>query len=436
VHYLLVQPRFPIPGKSHNHKSFLPVGLLKLASWLRSVGHTVELVQGTLEASCPPDHIYITSLFTYWSGRVWDAVSYYRAAYPEAEITVGGIYASLAPEHCRQSGCDHVHVGVHAQAEDFPPAYDLVETDFQIVHASRGCIRRCRFCGTHIIEPTYTHKPSMLPGIVKRHLVFYDNNLLANPHINSILDELADARLDGRVVTSECQSGFDGRLLTTDLAQRLKTARFRNPRIAWDGSVREADSIHQQVELLRQAGYAARDISIFMIFNFDISPEDMRDKAEECFGWGVQVADCRYRPLDLFADGYRPLAKSQEDMEYYVHPGWTDSDVRGFRRLVRTNNICLRYRIPRHEYRKELEGMSAETRRDLMRSLGIEGPRLNRDELDRLNRAWLQAIERELQREVLPGAADLPELDPTAAILHSSAVDGALVGERSAPAST
>jgi len=428
VHCLLVQPRFPIPAKSHNHKSFLPVGLLKLASWLRSSGHTVELVQGTVEASCPPDHIYITSLFTYWSGYVWDAVCYYKAVYPSVEITVGGIYASLAPEHCRQSGCDHVHVGVHPQAEECPPAYDLVETDFQIVHASRGCVRRCRFCGTHVIEPKYTHKPSVLPEIVKRHLVFYDNNLLANPHIDNILDELAAARLEGRVVTSECQSGFDGRLLTANLAERLKAARFRNPRIAWDGSVREAESIHRQVEMLRKAGYAARDISVFMIFNFDISPEELRDKAEQCYEWGVQVADCRYRPLDLFHDGYRPLAKSQEDAEYYVHPGWTDSDVRGFRRLVRTNNICLRYRIPRHEYRKELEGMSADTRRNLMMTLGIEGPRLSREELDRLNRAWLQTIEEREQVEDPADELDSAGPDEVADLLRASVADVTLEG--------
>lgn len=412
MHYLLVQPRFPIPPKSHNHKSFLPVGLLKIASWLRANGHTVELVRGTAEASSRPDHIYVTSLFTYWSERVWEAVAYYRANYPWAEITVGGIYASLAPDHCRLSGCDHVHVGVHQQAEAFPPAYDLVDTDYQIVHASRGCIRKCRFCGTHIIEPKYTHKESMLPEIVKRHLVFYDNNLLANPHIKRILEELAAARFEGRVVTAECQSGFDGRLLTAELARLLKAARFRNPRIAWDGEVDEADSILRQVELLRAAGYAARDISIFMIYNFDVSPEDMNRKAELCFDWGVQVADCRYRPLDLFSDGYRPMARGQEDTEYYVHVGWTDADVRGFRRLVRMSNICLRYQIPRQEYRKELEGMSADTRRGLMLSLGIDGPRLSRNELDRLNAAWLEIVDSQTEQAMacLPALAAQPEV--------------------------
>ncbi len=73
--------------------------------------------------------------------------------------------------------------------------------------------------------------------------MFYDNNLLANPHIETILEELAAARVGGRVVTSESQSGFDGRVLLKKphLAEMLKAARFRNPRIAWDGGFSEAD---------------------------------------------------------------------------------------------------------------------------------------------------------------------------------------------------
>jgi hypothetical protein len=236
----------------------------------------------------------------------------------------------------------------------------------------------------------------LLPEIVKRHLVFYDNNLLANPNIERILEELASARIDGRVVTSECQSGFDGRLLTTELARLIKQARLRNPRIAWDGRFEQAGEIREQIEMLRGAGYAGKDISVFMLYNFDLGPEETYEKAEQCFKWGVQVADCRYRPLDLYRDGYNPYVKSQPESEYYVHSGWTDQAVRGFRRRVRENNICVRYRIPRNEYRQELEGMSGQARRTLMRALGIDASRLERADLDRLNAEWRRVTEEQL----------------------------------------
>lgn len=394
LHYLLVQPRFPIPSKSLNHSSFLPIGLLKLATWLRRDGHTVSLVTGNCESDRTPDAVFITSLFTYWADTVWDSVHFYKGLYPDTPVTVGGIYASLAPEHCARSGCDHVHAGIHPEAESCPPAYDLVKTDFQIMHASRGCVRRCSFCGTYKIEPKYTYKTTLLPEIVRNHLVFYDNNLLANPRIADILDELASARIGGHVVTSECQSGFDGRLLTPSLSRKLKLARFRNPRIAWDGGFEELDEIRHQVSLLEAAGYNPRDISVFMIFNFDLSPDVMKAKANACFDWGVQVADCRYRPLDRFTDGYRPMKKSQQDGEYYVHAGWTDQDVRGFRRQVRESNICLRYGIARGSYDRRLESLTRRKRAQLSRELGLPTTRrLTAAELDRLNAAWIEALE-------------------------------------------
>ena len=42
---LLVEPNFPIPSKSRNHKNFLPIGLLKIASLLRKKSIDVELVR-------------------------------------------------------------------------------------------------------------------------------------------------------------------------------------------------------------------------------------------------------------------------------------------------------------------------------------------------------------------------------------------------------
>ena len=133
-------------GKSLNHKDYLPVGLLKLATWHQAKGNQVALSLGYLRTDFEADEVYVTSLFTYWADHVRDAVLHYRCCLPAARITVGGIYASLQPDHCREyTGCDAVWRGVHEGAERCRPDYSLVDTDFQIIHASRGCIRRCTF---------------------------------------------------------------------------------------------------------------------------------------------------------------------------------------------------------------------------------------------------------------------------------------------------
>ena len=42
---LLVEPDFPIPHKSRNHKNFLPIGLLKLAAYLRTKSIEIKLIR-------------------------------------------------------------------------------------------------------------------------------------------------------------------------------------------------------------------------------------------------------------------------------------------------------------------------------------------------------------------------------------------------------
>lgn len=353
---LLIEPNFPIPKKSLNHKDFLPIGLLKLASYFKANGFNVKLsrLDDAFQSNFDdfdfsPDLILITSLFTYWAEHVKDAVQYCRNAFPDTKIIVGGIYASLMPEDCKEfTGCDEVYVGVCEQAERCEPDYSLVDVDYQIIHASRGCIRKCPCCGVYEIEPKFTYKKSIKEEIIKRKLVFYDNNLLANPHIENILKELVDLKKSRTILNCESQSGFDGRILLSNpsLGKLLKKANFINPKIAWDGDYSEADVIKQQIDILVDSGYNYKEISVFMLVNHDILFKEMEKKRIQCWKWNVQISDCRYRPLDQNSDNYNPYTKkSQSRKDYYIHPGWTDKLVRAFRSNIRKQNICVRQDI-------------------------------------------------------------------------------------------
>lgn len=345
MNVLLVEPKFPIPTKSKNHRDFLPIGLLKLASYHRKKGDRVKLVRGNeYFPYFKPHQIKITSLFTYWSKYVWDTVYFYKERYPKAKVSVGGIYASLMPDHCKGSGCDEVFVGVHKDAENCKPAYDLVDVDYQIVHSTRGCIRRCKFCGTWKIEPKFIYKKSIKDEICSNRIIFYDNNVLANPYIGSILSELSQATYRGRAVYSESQCGIDGRLLTKKLAKLLKRARFLNPRIAWDHKFEQHNIIKNQLDKLVKAGYRKKDIYIFMVYNWEIPFKEMEKKRLKCWEWGVQIADCRFRPLNQTFDHYDGK-KKQTEKDYYIHPKWTDEEIKQFRRNVRGHNICVRQKL-------------------------------------------------------------------------------------------
>jgi len=364
---LLVEPEFPIPSKSKNHKDFLPIGLLKIGAMYQDKNENVKLVRGNLDKNeikkagdkdwNKPEKILITSLFTYWKPEVEETVEHYNEEYPEAEIIVGGIYASLMPGDCEKiSGVDKVYEGVHSEAEKFEPNYDLINhnsepLDYQIIHTSRGCPRECDFCGVWKIEPKFSCVSSVKDKIFedKKGVVFYDNNLLKNPNIENILDELIQLKKKGEITWCESQSGFDGRILIEKphLAEKIYKAGFRYVRIAWDWGYEQKDEIKEQINIFIKGGYRPKELFIFMIYNWEIPFNELEKKRVKCFEWGVQISDCRYRPLDQTFDRYNPhkYKKGQTKDDYYIHDegGWTDPKIRQFRKNVREHNICIRH---------------------------------------------------------------------------------------------
>jgi len=77
-----------------------------------------------------PNAIYVTSGMTYWYPGVQQTIRIVREVFPKVPITLGGIYATLCPEHAyNASGADHIWSGEYMEDEkeiDFP-AYDLLE---------------------------------------------------------------------------------------------------------------------------------------------------------------------------------------------------------------------------------------------------------------------------------------------------------------------
>jgi hypothetical protein len=395
---LFVEPNFPIPSKSKNHKNFLPVGLLKLHDYYKSQGHKTKLVRGNrnrrdIGTRFIPDQIMITSLFTYWSEYFWETVKFYRHNYPDSEIITGGIYVSLMGDDLEfkrrlKKYYAKAHFGLHKSAEKYainsPLNYSILGNphpiDYQIIHTSRGCTRSCEFCGTWKIEPDFTTKKTIKNEIQKRKIVFYDNNLLKNEDIEDILRELIELKKQRKILWCESQSGFDGRILLEKpkLAKLLKQAGFKAPRIAWDWGYQEHNKIKKQLDILVNGGFRYDDIFIFMIYNWDIPFEEMEEKRIKCWEWKTQIADCRYRPLDQTYDYYHPK-KAQTPLDYHIHENWTDTLVKQFRKNVRRQNICIRQEIK--FYSKDFELKKVD------KKIFIKTKKMKREEVEKfLNR--------------------------------------------------
>jgi len=385
---LLVQPSFPIPNKSTNHKDYFPIGILKIASHFVNIEHNanVKVVYGNVPKDNIinkigyPKKIYITSLFTYWADYCFKSFDYYTSIFPKAEFYFGGIYVSLMEDEIRSQLLKRypgisieIRPKLNREAEEaniqYGPQLNLLpnykDIDYLIVHTMRGCHRTCKFCGTYKIEDEdfwsgdkfkayITMVKQKYPQIKK--LVFYDNNFLKNLHSRDILREIISLKKARLITSCESQSGFDGRLLDFEMANLIKAAGFVSPKIAWDGAYGIKDKVKAQIDLLVKVGYECKEISVFMIYNWDIRFDEMIKKVKACYDWKVQVTDCRNRPLyrDKL-DGYKPHKVSgQSKDEYYIHNTWKDWQVRLFRKIVRKGNIMARMNWDSTQYNQWL----------------------------------------------------------------------------------
>jgi len=101
---------------------------------------------------------------------------------------------------------------------------------------------------------------------------------------------------------------------------------------------------------------------VFILYNYKVPYSECLRKLEYCAKLGVQISDCRYRPLDTLEDNYRPFGLRDAEPGYYIHAeaGWTDQKAHDFRRRVREHNIWIRYAKDKGaKYDRRMEHWSA-----------------------------------------------------------------------------
>jgi radical SAM superfamily enzyme YgiQ (UPF0313 family) len=69
-------------------------------------GITPEVLVESVRACSRPDIVMITSMMTYWYPSVFETISLIRKTIPGVPVVLGGNYATLCPEHASGSGAD------------------------------------------------------------------------------------------------------------------------------------------------------------------------------------------------------------------------------------------------------------------------------------------------------------------------------------------
>jgi hypothetical protein len=342
-----------------------PLGLMKIAQYHgpRGKGDHVVFQKGpdrglTMHAW---DRVYVTTLFSFEFQKIAETIDFaIEAVQGETQrVFVGGIAASLmherflaerrwrgvrfirglldnAPAHALQlsafDGDFYAEDTTGPAIEDLIPDYSILDQieyrypvrDAYFAYASRGCVRKCHFCGVPKLEGAQrdaTPLTDFVRGVdtlygPRRDLMLMDNNVVASARFKEIISEIRDLgflpgaklRREGERVASlrrvDFNQGVDARILCKDrmYMRELSSICLSPLRIAFD-HLGLKGPYETAIRFAHEFGL--NDLSNYMLYNFHDSPADLFERMylnvalNEALGIRIYSFPMRYQPTDL-----------------------------------------------------------------------------------------------------------------------------------------
>ncbi|MBI9083509.1 MAG: hypothetical protein JEZ11_07920 [Desulfobacterales bacterium] len=352
---LLVEPGYKT--------KFPPMGLMKISAYHKNLGHEVTFVKGINEPARFSywDKIYISTLFTFNWKETIDTIWYYFRSLKEdsSRIAVGGILATLLKDDLMNTfgfppipgvldkpgmlGFDDKLI-VDEMIPDYtlfdetPYEYTLID-DCYFGYSTRGCVNSCEFCGVPILEPEFIEYRGLKPYVnqikelygEKHNLVLFDNNVLASKKFKAIINDIIDlgfgvgAKLDKRKRHVDFNQGIDARLMTKEKVRLLSKIAIHPLRIAFDHI--KFEKLYRKKVLLA-AGFEIRNLSNYILYNFDDTPEDLWKRLE------INITLNEENDLKIYSFPMKYIPLTAKDRSYINEPNWNWQFIRGVQRIL------------------------------------------------------------------------------------------------------
>lgn len=340
----------------------------------------------------PIDAVLITSGMTFWYPGVMEAIRIAKRVLPSVPVILGGIYATLFPEHARKSsGADHVVRGegeltalellsgmtgrsprrTYKSFNDFPfPAYDLYpHLDAVAMMTTRGCPYACSFCATHAFTPHYKQRE---PGSVVdeiayyatnlgvKNITFYDDALFVKSasHIKPILRQVIH-QTSG--VNFHTPNGLFAKLLDAELAELMVAAGFKTVRLSYESKNPERQKQMRKVtdrdletalENLSAAGFPVDEVTVYLLAGLPGQPpQEVAESIDYVHRLGARISLSSFSPIPGTPDWDRSVEDYgfQQDEPLLTNksiyplrnPGFSEKDFDELTKMVKSANDAL-----------------------------------------------------------------------------------------------
>lgn len=274
-----------------------------------------------------PDLILVTSGMTYWYLGVKDTIEFIKGIFPNVPIYLGGIYATLLPEHAsRTSGAHFVVTGsshnffkLLIQKDVNLPMFPELELFYNRLYylpllTSFGCPFRCDYCGSQTIyggqlkafDPLeaydYIEKYS---DIYKTNIVaFYDDALLykKESHLYRFLEKVIKEGSKFRFYTP---NGLHVRFIDDRCAEMLREGGFEKVRLSLEfvenrgyDNKTTLQEFERALAYLHKAGYKQEEIGVYLLCGIENqSWEEVKKGIDYVYERGAVVYLSEYSPV-------------------------------------------------------------------------------------------------------------------------------------------
>jgi radical SAM superfamily enzyme YgiQ (UPF0313 family) len=349
--------------------------------YFKRYGIGVEEFKRRLAAGPRPEVVLAASVMTYWWTGVRETIAVVREVFPGVPVVLGGVYASLMPEHAREhSGADEVAAGDWAEGlppvlgrlglpapapGDFFPAWDLyARVPAGAIITSRGCPFRCPYCAAHGLHPRVMRRE---PEVVAEELTrlardygvgdaaIFDDAIRAggDEHFIAVLEAVVRR---GAPMRLHAINALHLRGLSAELAGLMRRARLMTLRFGLEtadadraaalGDKADLDDLHQAAAHLTAAGYRGREIGVYLLAGLPGQrPAEIESSIRAVLAAGARAYVSEYAPTPGSPLWAEACAASRLDLNEPLlhnnllracaHPELTEAEVWRLKALAR-----------------------------------------------------------------------------------------------------
>ena len=333
-------------GKFHRKQIKLPPELHGIRRYFARYGILREVLEQKIAAS-RPDAVFIASGMTYWYRGLVETAELCRKIWPNVPIIIGGVYASLMPEHCsRVCGPDYIAAGslqvgggtelseAGNRLNDFlseaslpgikPSGSGPLDAPCwkaaAVLKLNDGCPMNCGYCASRSLcggftpgkpEKSFDRLRRIAETSGTRNFAFYDDALLFDsgrsfiPFLKQVIEY---SRITGYRFSFYTPNAMHIRYMTPETASLMQAAGFREVRLGFESSSADFHSeydnkysergFHNTIRMLSDAGFSREQITVYILAGLPGQrAEEVEHTIRFAAGRGLSLSVSEFSPV-------------------------------------------------------------------------------------------------------------------------------------------